>query len=652
MDSSLSPQLQKRLERIAQAQGCSLEALLCTYADQVEGSSAAQPTKRTFEESERILNAIFDGYLLGDLTGRILDANQVYCEMVGYSREELLQKTVFDLNVATPTTQSEQMQEFAEQIIRDDISIITEVCHRHKDGHILNIEVNSIRFKDGRIASFMRDITERKRLEHQHHLSEQLYRGLIESQIDLVCRYTPDTVLTYSNDAYGRFFDKRPEAIVGKSFLALNPDSETESIMVRIRQVLENPAPDVRVFHMRSANGEKRWIQWIDYGIMDETGKVVEIQAVGRDITPLIEAQQKLAKREEMLSTILENIPVLVAQLDEHRRSEYVNRQWEDVLGWSLDEVHTHPDILSEFYPDPAARQRALDYITAADGEWYDFKTHTRSGEVLDMSWANMRLSDGQQLSIGQVMSHRVELENQRIYALHLETELEKEREMREIKDRFISLMSHEFRTPLSVMNTSIDLVTHYLDRLPPERVLEKLGTIQQQIGRMVDLMEDALRFNKSQAGKTPFAPQEIDICPFCQSVIETLKVADNHQHEFIITGDTGLVRADSELLDHIFAKLLVNALRYSPDHTDIHITITQKSDFWIFHIQDEGIGIPEEDIPRVFEPFFRGRNVRNYSGTGLGLSIVKEYVEMHGGQIAVMSEVGTGTTFTFTLPV
>jgi signal transduction histidine kinase len=267
------------------------------------------------------------------------------------------------------------------------------------------------------------------------------------------------------------------------------------------------------------------------------------------------------------------------------------------------------------------------------------------------MSWANIRLADGHRLGIGQVITHRVELENQRVYAQQLEIELEKEREMREMKDRFVSLVSHEFRTPLTIITTSLSLVTEYFDRLPPGRVLEKLGTVQQQIQRMVEMMEDALRYSRSGAGKTEFVTEPVEIFPLCQHIIETQQIMDDNRHNILLSGDTGIVQADPHLLDHIITNLLTNAIKYSPQHTTITVTITRQPAVWHFAVRDEGMGVPEADLPKLFEPFHRAANARQLPGTGLGLSIVRDYVVLHGGNIMVESEIGQGATFTFTLP-
>ncbi|MCA9914562.1 MAG: PAS domain S-box protein, partial [Anaerolineae bacterium] len=454
------------------------------------------------EQNQRIIRTIFDGYLLGAMDGHILDVNQTYCDMVGYSREELLQKTVYEMETNYNET---DVIAFASNMTQSEVSVLVETQHYHKNGQLVDVEVNNIFWEDGRITCFIRDISERKRMERKIRRSEQRYRGLIESQIDFVCRYTPDTVLTYVNDAYCDFFGRSREELIGISYLTLAPEESKKDILARIHEVMENPAPDTRIFYFYDSGGNKYWVQWIDYGITNEAGEVVELQAVGRDITPMMEAQQQLAEREEMLTTILENIPLMVAQGDEKGRFNYVNKYWVEVLDWTLEEIHSLPNMMEIFYPDAAERERIIQSIIAGQEGWMDTKIRTRNGNLLDTSWANVQLSDGRKLGIGQVVTHRVELEKQRLYAQSLELELQKERELRALKERFVSLVAHEFRQPLAAMSTSLDFVLRYQDRITAERSNEKLLMVQKQIQRMAVLIEDALRFSKADAQKTEF---------------------------------------------------------------------------------------------------------------------------------------------------
>lgn len=654
MPFEISPELEKRLCRIAEQKNCTVEILLADYADKTEASlSGTQPESLHFglfsNETRRILNAIFDGYLLGDMAGNILDVNAAYCQMLGYTREELLQLTVLDLDAEMP---AEVLIGNAQRIHSNDISLMVETKQYHKDGHTIDLEINSIRIQESRIACFIRDISERKQIENRMHRYEQEYRGLIESNIDLVSRYLPDTTLTFVNRAYCEYFGVSAKDLIGKSITQFADAEGAVVIKKHIQDILKNPAPAMLTLQGKNMRGEETWVQWVYYGIMDTAGTVVEIQSVGRDVTQLMQTQQALAQQQEMMSTILENIPLMLVQIDQNRNYKYVNKHWVDKLGWTLEEIQTYPtNIMEEFYPDPVYREHVIQVISSGKPEWVDHKTRIRDGSILDTSWFNVLLSDGSGIGIGQDITQRLELEQQRIYAEKLEIEIQKERELQELKDRFVSIVSHEFRIPLSVIATSISLVTGYFDRLPREKIITKLDDVQLQVKRMIHLMEEVLRFSKNEAGKTEFIPETVQVAIFCQKIVETLTVIDTNQHTINHTVDSGTIVADTYLLDHILTNLLSNALKYSPIGTTIHFEVTKLEGVWQFKVADNGIGIPENDLRQIFEPFHRGSNAYKLPGTGLGLSIVKDYVAMHKGTIEVDSIVGVGTTFMVTLP-
>jgi len=379
---------------------------------------------------------------------------------------------------------------------------------------------------------------------------------------------------------------------------------------------------------------------------------VVEIQAVGRDITTLKETERRLINREAMLRTTFDNIPIMLAHVGVNGELKFVNQHWADVLGWTEDEMRAHPDPISLTSPNIDQYEQVTAWIADDESEgWRDFETSTRDGTTLHTSWTKVVLESGDRLYIGQDISHRIELENQRFYANQLEVELEKERQLREVKDRFVSLIAHEFRTPLAVMTLSIDLIVRYFDQLSSDRILNKLGSVQNQIHRMVDLMEDALQFSKSRAGKIEYFPEEVDTAALLGEVIETFKLADGGQHPMVLEVDDGMMWTDPKLFEHVVSNLVSNALKYSPEGMNVTVEARRNAENWQVSVRDEGIGIPEKEMDKLFEPFHRAENAHHIPGTGLGLSIVKDYVQVLGGEIQVESTLGQGTTFHVRMP-
>ncbi|WP_017720859.1 hybrid sensor histidine kinase/response regulator [Kamptonema formosum] len=237
---------------------------------------------------------------------------------------------------------------------------------------------------------------------------------------------------------------------------------------------------------------------------------------------------------------------------------------------------------------------------------------------------------------------------------------LQKEKELNELKSRFVSMVSHEFRTPLSTILFSAGLLETYGPKWPEEKKVTHLHRIQTAVRQMTGLLEDILVIGKAEAGKLEFNPAPLDLEQFCREIAEEIQITDVNKHciNFVSQGRLNDAIMDDKMLRHILSNLLSNAIKYSPEGSTVDFELTalehrgeEQSPAVVFRIQDRGIGIPPEDVDRLFETFYRATNVGTIQGTGLGLAIVKRAVDLHGGEIDVKSEVGAGTRFTVTLP-
>ncbi|MBD1936982.1 ATP-binding protein [Microcoleus sp. FACHB-68] len=231
---------------------------------------------------------------------------------------------------------------------------------------------------------------------------------------------------------------------------------------------------------------------------------------------------------------------------------------------------------------------------------------------------------------------------------------LEKEKELNELKSRFVSMVSHEFRTPMSTILFSATLLENYGDRWTEEKKVTHLHRIQTAIKQMAEMLDSILVIGQADAGKLEFNPTCVDLKKFCRELLEEIQLITAHQHsiDWICQGDCTQAEMDEKLLRHIINNLLSNAIKYSPSKSPIKFKLTCENDQAVFYIEDKGIGITPEDQKRLFETFHRGTNVGMISGTGLGLAIVKRAVDLHRGEISCQSEVGAGTAFTVTLPM
>jgi signal transduction histidine kinase len=228
------------------------------------------------------------------------------------------------------------------------------------------------------------------------------------------------------------------------------------------------------------------------------------------------------------------------------------------------------------------------------------------------------------------------------------------EKELSQLKSSFVSMVSHEFRTPLEVILSSSNILDRYLERLPPEKRAAQLRAIRKSVHRMNDLIDDVLFLGKFDAGALCCQPVPLDLPAFCRRAAAEIESAAARQGAivFTTTDDNAEATADEGLLQHILTNILSNAVKYSPLDRTVQFTLHRRGTDAQFIIQDQGCGIPAADQARLFTAFYRGSNVGQTSGSGLGLVIAKRCVDLHGGTIECQSEQGAGTTFTVTLPL
>lgn len=241
-----------------------------------------------------------------------------------------------------------------------------------------------------------------------------------------------------------------------------------------------------------------------------------------------------------------------------------------------------------------------------------------------------------------------------------IRSDLLKERELNELKSRFVSMTNHEFRTPLGTILSSSELLENYRHKWSDEKQLTHLRRIQVAVKQLTEMLNNILTIGKAEAGKLEFNPAPLNLGEFCRQLVEEFQLSTGPQTTLVFHQETsqepqGVVEVspclDAHLLRYTLGNLLSNAIKYSLTSGVVELSLTCHEDRAVFVVKDQGIGIPPVDQKRLFESFHRASNVGNIQGTGLGLAIVKNCVDLHGGTITVESEVGAGTTFTVMLP-
>jgi signal transduction histidine kinase len=404
--------------------------------------------------------------------------------------------------------------------------------------------------------------------------------------------------------------------------------------------------------------------------------QIAALQALGRQVLTQLELRLNLAKlehtvtrqkctEEALLSSVATNrallnaIPDLMFRINQD--GMIVNYKAPKESNLSLYEADFLGKKVEEVLPAPLAQQ-VLNGVEKA--------RQTGELQVLENQWpwqesksyweARLAVSEENEVvAIVRNITERKQAEDE------LRETLKKEKELNELKSRFISTASHEFRTPLTTILGSTELLKYYSHKWGEEKKLIHFERIHSQVKHMTQMLDDVLLVSKAEAGKLEFSPSPMNVIQFCRSLVEELQLSGGRQHTMIFKlqgvgidheSEVGCSLCTSAFLDekllwHMLSNLLSNAIKYSPEGSTIEFILTCLDSHAEIQIQDQGIGIPEKDKPRLFEAFHRATNVSKVPGTGLGLVIVKNAVDLHGGSITVNSQVGVGTTFTVTIP-
>jgi len=336
-----------------------------------------------------------------------------------------------------------------------------------------------------------------------------------------------------------------------------------------------------------------------------------------------------------------------------------------ELIGQSLEMLipgdlrHQHVQHRTKYFEKPKARPM---------GRGIDLFAQKKEGHIfpVEISLGYYQL-EGEMLAVAFVtdITERKEMEQQLKEAneslekkviertFELTEALEREKELNEMKSRFVSMASHEFRTPLSAVLSSISLVETYKDPEHEEKRKKHIERIKGSVRNLTDILNNFLSLDKLEQGKIEAETSQFDISEFMEDIIEEMESMIKKKNQKIIYSHTGQkeIVLDRKILRNIMFNLLSNAIKYSPENKEIFVSIKVDDKNVVIAVKDNGMGIPEHEQKNLFKNFFRANNTVNIQGTGLGLSIVKKYVELLHGSINFESNPGSGTVFTVQFP-
>lgn len=295
------------------------------------------------------------------------------------------------------------------------------------------------------------------------------------------------------------------------------------------------------------------------------------------------------------------------------------------------------------------------DALHDLDGTRFQTVMYTKFGEA-QVEWVATPIPNEQpryMMWFGLDITDKIRAEQLRREEHKLQLQLENERILGELREKFMITISHEFRTPLATILSSSEMLERYYDRLDEEARDKRFARIKRQVYLLTEMISDMTAILEVNEGMVDFKPVNTNILHLCEAIVLDVKLVTSSQQVLVLENQLNEpdFKADGWLITHILLNLLSNAIKYSPDETPVTLTVAQSAKFLIFIVVDEGIGIPDDDQSRIYDAFYRGSNVTDVSGAGLGLKLVYDCVKLYNGRITFDTS-SEGTQFTVRLPI
>ncbi len=666
---------------------------------------------------EAIIKSATDGIIVIGEDGHIEELNAAAARLFGYEIDELIGKNVNMLMPQPHRRQHDSyLQNYLRTGIRRIIGIGREVEGMRKDGSIFpfRLSISEVKLRNRRIfTGIVHDLTEQKKAEkalRDEKEKAQMYFDLANT-INVVLDRQGNIVEL--NNKGCAFIGRREAEVIGKNWFKLVlQDEERERVSDSFCRMINGEQELIPYYEntVYDKDGSACFYAWHNNLIHDRQGRVTGMITSGTDITERRRAERALQKEKERAQQYLDVANTIFVVINRDEAIELLNEKGCELLGYR------EADVLGRNWFDlvmPADDREGVRQVfrhLMDEGEkgqdYYENHILTRQGDRRLIAWRNALITDEQGRNVATISSgvditeqraaeerikrlnaeleERVEIRTEELaeavnqllninkqleyeiqerksaeHALRksereLRKAYEREKELSELKSRFVSMASHEFRTPLSTILSSADIIEAYQQTEQQARREKHTNRIKSAVSNLTSILNDFLSLSRLEEGKITHAPEEFELQDFCREVVDELQGLLREGQQIRCQGPTKetTILIDKKFLKNILFNLLSNAIKYSPAGKPIDLTLERRDDLLFIQVTDYGIGIPGEEQQHLFTRFFRARNVENIQGTGLGLNIVKRYVELMKGNITFESKLGEGTSFQVEIPL
>ncbi len=637
--------------------------------DITEQKQLSERLKIKTEQIESIFNNVKDIIYSIDiaknkLNNKVIQISPSCKDILGYEQEEFYKNPTLLTDIIYPADKKNAIISKENFTKKETYNLKYRIINANGEIRWVNNKITPRFNKLGelvRIDASMSDITKSQILQKSLKQALEFNDRIIKTSGIGILMFDKDGTCISVNKNAAKIFGYTKEKFLNQDFRKI---AQEAGLIEDAQRCLKTQTEIKKIVKLK--NRQKKYL-WIDihfstYYVDDKLKLLILIKDISKIKFAEREVQQKALELRNLVQTV--NTPIF--GLDMNGRINEWNSAAQKLTGYSKTEVlnKEFAEILFVGNEKRVVRGLIVESVLGFGVPDSELQIKAKDGKLIKMMMNinTHRNIEGKVIGVicaGQditrMVDYRSKLEKKvKKRTKKLKKALEKEKELSLLKSKFVSMASHEFRTPLAAISFAAGFVKKYWERMDDDNRLKKLSKIEEQVKHMTSLLNDVLTIGKIDAGQIKFNPQSVNFNEFIEAIFEEVQNVTNYSHEIRIQNICNLdkIYIDEKLGRNIFINLLSNAIKFSPEKKFIEFKCSSNKEFLTFEIKDYGIGIKKEDLAHIFEPFRRGANTDTIQGTGLGLAIVKESVEKHKGNIHVDSELGRGTTFTVNLPI
>lgn len=620
------------------------------------------------KQSEAIKNSP-DGIALLNSDGLYTYMNKAHEDMFGYATAELIGKSWHVLYDEI------ELKRFKEDIMPrlGELRLWNGECvGQNKKGEAVYQDITLRLLEDDTLICITRDVSDLKKNMHLLEQANQKLELAINTSNLGMWEWNMQSDELESNDIFKRILGF--ENVDGFKEVRTNwfeniHEDDRASVESALKSLKRSPgSSEIPIYNteyrIKTQHGNYIWV--LDFG------KVVEYSELGNpifmvgfilDITSNKKIEEQIRANEKRYRDLVENLREVIFETDENGMFKFINPAWSNITGF------TRSTSLGKFFLSYCDAEFAAETIEnfeeflVADNQLNLNLEYPLRNVEGDLIWFDVEINKtfNSDNSLSGMVGSIEDITTRKSAEVELKHSLESEKQLGELKSRFVNMASHEFRTPLAGIRSSAELIRMYarkneiLKKVFAETAIDKkIENIIFDVDRITSLMTDVLTMGKIEVEKVSITKEEIEIVSFTEDYLNNEATRYIQEHEILFDKQIAALKIwfDPKLLVHVFNNLISNAAKYSEPASLIIVKMERIEDFVSISVSDKGIGIPENELAMSFESFFRSSNVENIPGTGLGLSIAKYFMDLHEGKIAITSAIGKGTTLTLQLPI